>query len=124
MPMILFKLAVFEAWVLGVFLASWRTERTLDFALGSQELLLLGFTLLFALHNATHGLFRIANRRGQDVNRIAIAIFAAVGLWAWLDTPAAADRVTLFWALGPMALSLVLARIAWFWTANGAGEAE
>lgn len=122
--MILFKLAVFEAWVLGVFLASWRTERTLDFAFGSQELLLLGFALLFALHNATHGLFRIVNKRGQDVNRIAIAIFVAVGAWAWLDTSAAAERATLFWALGPMALSLVLARIAWFWSHGQATESD
>ncbi len=124
-PMIiLFKLAVFEAWVLGVFLASWRTERTFDFVPGSQELLLLGFAALFALHNATLGIFRIGNRRGQEFNAIALAVFAAAALWSWIETPELDGRVTLFWALGPMGLSLMFARAAWFWRQISEREAE
>ena len=121
---ILFKLAVFEAWVLGVFLASWRTERALDFMPESQELLLLGFAALFALHNATLGIFRIGNKRGQEVNAIALAVFAAAALWSWIETPEFDGRVTLFWALGPMALSLMLARAAWFWRQISERETE
>lgn len=122
--MFLFKLAVFEAWVLGVFAASWRTERALAFALDSRELLLLGFAVIFALHTGALGLFRIENRRQRELNGISLAIFAAVGLWVYFTGPELEDQATLFWALGPMALALVFARAAHFFRVDPTEERD
>lgn len=124
MPMMLFKLAMFEAWVLGVFLASFRTERALVFEAGSMELLLLGFAFLFALHTATLGLFRIETVRSRRVNGIAAVVMTLAFAAATALEPSRDGQISLFWALGPMTLSLILARIAYFMRRDWAEEAE